>query len=142
MALNGSGWLTLRIHRFISGKVAHYLLGERVGLQTVGLGSLEKRKLLDHTGIRIPDRPIRAKLNPRSISRPCVDICVEIRQNKRKKGEEMLRGTLSLEGINVYLRNKDQPDALFFLNLFHKRGRCIGSWWGNRGGGQQTTGET
>jgi hypothetical protein len=32
----------------------------------------EEKKLLDPTGIRTPGRPIRAKLNTRSISRPCV----------------------------------------------------------------------
>jgi hypothetical protein len=44
-----------------------------------------REKLIDLTGIRNPDRPILAKLNPISISRPCVYICVKIKQKKGKK---------------------------------------------------------
>jgi len=55
----------------------------------LGWALWRREKLLDHTGNRTPDRPIRAKLNPRSISRPCVDICVKMKQKIGKKNEEM-----------------------------------------------------
>ena len=49
-----------------------------LGGQRLGLDVLENIKIPDRTGIRTPDRPIRAKLNTGSILRPCVYICVKV----------------------------------------------------------------